>query len=130
MALVLITHDMGVVAETAQRVTVMYAGQQVEQRDVDHLFSDPKHPYTAALLSALPERSPRAERLPTIRGVVPGAADRPDGCLFNPRCAFRTARCQRELPPLDPDTSGYHRCFYPLVDGEPTNRPTEGEDAA
>ena len=61
MALVLITHDMGVVAETAQRVTVMYAGQQVEQRDVDHLFSDPKHPYTAALLSALPERSPRAE---------------------------------------------------------------------
>ncbi len=130
MAMVLITHDMGVVAETARRVTVMYAGQQVEQRDVELLFTDPKHPYTSALLAALPERSPRAKRLPTIRGVVPGAGDRPEGCLFNPRCAFRTARCQREQPPLESDAGGYHRCFYPLDGGQPTGRPDSGEDAA
>jgi dipeptide transport system ATP-binding protein len=94
MALVLITHDMGVVAETAQRVVVQYAGQQVEKQSVTGLFADPRHPYTAALLAALPERA-TGKRLPSIPGVVPGQFDRPAGCLFNPRCRFATDRCRQ-----------------------------------
>ena len=93
MALVLITHDMGVVAETADRVIVQYAGRQVEANTTRELFADPRHPYTAALLAALPERAtPR--RLPAIPGVVPGQFDRPAGCLFAPRCAFAFAACR------------------------------------
>ena len=93
MALILITHDMGVVAETVDRVVVQYAGQQVEAQSVAGLFADAMHPYTAALLAALPERS-AARLLPTIPGVVPGVLDRPTGCLFNPRCAFATDHCR------------------------------------
>ena len=98
MALVLITHDMGVVAETAQRVTVQYAGQQVEQQDVLSLFAAPRHPYTHALLQALPERA-TGKHLPSIPGVVPGLRDRPRGCLFNPRCSFAEAQCRTTVPP-------------------------------
>jgi len=93
MALILITHDMGVVAETAERVQVQYAGQKIEEQRVAALFSDPHHPYTAALLSALPERA-RTRRLPSIPGVVPGQYDRPPGCLFEPRCSLATAECR------------------------------------
>jgi len=118
MALVLITHDMGVVAETAKRVMVMYAGQQVEEQPVDRLFSLPRHPYTAALLDALPERSAAKRRLATIRGMVPGIDDRPGGCLFNPRCNYADDRCRRELPALVADAAGRRvRCHYPLGDG-------------
>ncbi len=118
MALILITHDMAVVAETAQRVTVMYAGQQVEDQPVNNLFTSPRHPYTAALLSALPERSVGHRRLATIPGVVPGAGDRPTGCLFNPRCHLASDTC-RTIPPtlesaLAPDHSGRVRCHTPL----------------
>jgi len=121
MALILITHSMGVVAEATKRVVVMYAGQQVEVRDVEPLLAEPRHPYGAALLSALPERSAGAKRLPTIQGVVPGVLDRPKGCLFSPRCAFADARCKAERPPLaDDDGEGRLRCFYPLAaDGKP-----------
>jgi dipeptide transport system ATP-binding protein len=114
MALVLITHDMGVVAETAQRVVVMYAGQQVEQRAVDALFAEPHHPYTAALLDALPERSHGHDRLPTIGGVVPGAGDRPQGCLFNPRCRYAQETCRTTQPGLEADDGGAVRCYFPL----------------
>ncbi len=113
MALVLITHDMGVIAETAKRVHVMYAGQQVETRGVEGLFNRPRHPYTGALLDALPERSEGHSRLPTIPGVVPGAGDRPGGCLFNPRCGFADERCRREQPALERDGDGRVRCFHP-----------------
>ncbi len=116
MAMVLITHDMAVVAETAQRVTVMYAGQQVEHRPVEGLFEATRHPYTAALLDALPERSLGGHRLSTIPGVVPGAGDRPTGCLFNPRCRHATERCRAESPALEKDGDGWVRCFYPLGD--------------
>ncbi len=115
MALALITHDMGVVAETAERVMVMYAGQQVEEQKVEALFAAPRHPYTAALLDALPERSIGRRRLSTIPGVVPGIDDRPPGCLFNPRCGFVQARCRAERPALLPDSSGrLVRCHFPL----------------
>lgn len=118
MALLLITHDMGVVAETAQRVAVQYAGQQVEKQAVEKLFARPRHPYTAALLDALPERS-AGRRLPTIPGVVPGQGDRPDGCLFNPRCKFAAERCRTNLPQLERQSGGaVVRCHYPVGAGE------------
>ncbi len=121
MALILITHDMGVVAETAERVVVMYAGQIVETQPVADLFSRPRHPYTAALLAALPERGVGHRRLPTIPGVVPGQFDRPGGCLFNPRCRFATERCRLEPPELAVDGGNAVRCHTPLNDrGEPT----------
>ncbi len=117
MALVLITHDMGVVAETAQRVSVMYAGQQVEEQDAAALFAHPRHPYTQALLEALPERGAGRARLPTIPGVVPGLYDRPPGCLFNPRCAHAESDCREQVPPLERDARGRVRCLHPLGHG-------------
>ncbi|MBM3599170.1 MAG: ATP-binding cassette domain-containing protein [Alphaproteobacteria bacterium] len=124
MALVLITHDMGVVAETAHRIQVMYAGQLVEQRAVAELFNAPHHPYTAALLDALPERAHGKRRLPTIAGVVPGIDDRPTGCLFNPRCKFVFDRCRVEQPGLNPDPGGRARCHTPLdAAGRPQGHP-------
>ncbi|MBI1208423.1 MAG: ATP-binding cassette domain-containing protein [Azospirillum sp.] len=117
MALILITHDMGVVAETAHRVVVMYAGQVVESRPAADLFGTPRHPYTGALLDALPERALDLKRLPTIPGVVPGIADRPSGCLFNPRCGFATERCRGEAPVLTHDGLAAVRCYHPLEAG-------------
>lgn len=117
MGLVLITHDMGVVAETAERVCVQYAGQKIEEQPVIPLFETPHHPYTAALLNALPERATE-KHLPTIPGVVPGQFDRPAGCLFSPRCQFSDARC-KATPPVPCDASmGQARCHYPLNSGE------------
>jgi dipeptide transport system ATP-binding protein len=116
MALVLITHDMGVVAETAHRVAVQYAGQQVEMQPVVDLFENPRHPYTSALLSALPERAGNEARLPTIPGVVPGQYDRPDGCLFNPRCAFADDYCRSTRPQAREDDPTLTLCHYPLGD--------------
>ncbi len=113
MAMILITHDMGVIAETAERVVVQYAGQQVERQPVSTLFDQPHHPYTSALLAAIPERSTGA-RLPTIPGVVPGQGDRPDGCLFNPRCPKADDRCRTIVPPRQPQSLGEALCHYPL----------------
>ena len=113
MALVLITHDMGVVAETAQRVMVMYASQQVEEQPAERLFAAPRHPYTAALLDALPEHA-HGKRLNTIPGVVPGIADRPTGCVFNPRCNYAQDRCRAELPAPEHKLGARVRCFFPL----------------
>jgi dipeptide transport system ATP-binding protein len=116
MSLVLITHNMGVVAETAQRVMVMYAGQVVEEQSAASLFASPQHPYTAALLAALPERSAGDHRLATIPGVVPGLYDRPSGCLFGPRCLYATDHSRRVQPQLRPWKGGQIRCHYPLGD--------------
>jgi len=116
MALVLITHDMGVVAETAGRVIVQYAGQQVEENATRALFADPHHPYTAALLAALPERA-TARRLPAIPGVVPGQFDRPPGCLFAPRCAYAVDACRRGAPARAAAELGRALCLRPLVGG-------------
>src|SRR5512137_3054554 len=116
MSLVLVTHNMGVVEETARRVAVMYAGQVVEERDAEQLFIRPQHPYTAALLAAMPERSSGERRLATIPGVVPGLYDRPSGCLFAPRCADATAgMCQRR-PEMRTWHAGQVRCHFPLGD--------------
>ncbi|MFO1324115.1 MAG: ABC transporter ATP-binding protein [Burkholderiales bacterium] len=115
MALVLVTHNMGVVAEMARRVAVMYAGQVMEVRSADGVFAVPEHPYTAALLSAMPERHTGGSRLATIPGVVPGLFDRPVGCLFAPRCEFATPACAVR-PALREWRDGLVRCHYPLAD--------------
>lgn len=111
MGLVLITHDMGVVAETAERVQVQYAGQKVEEQPVKDLFRTPRHPYTSALLSALPERA-TSKMLPTIPGVVPGQFDRPKGCLFSPRCRFADDLCRTKPPAPHDGAFGKARCHH------------------
>jgi dipeptide transport system ATP-binding protein len=114
MALILITHDMAVVAETAEHVVVLYAGQQVEQRSVKELFKSPQHPYSEALLNALPERA-QEKLLNSIPGVVPGQMDRPKGCLFNPRCSYAQELCRQQPPELQDGIL----CHYPLVAPKP-----------
>ena len=115
MALMLITHDLGVVAEVAQRVMVMYAGQVVETARVPEIFAAPHHPYTEALLSALPEHNIGQRRLRSMPGVVPGAYDRPGGCLLSPRCPYVQDRCRAERPALYGVDGAQARCFFPLV---------------
>lgn len=115
MALVLITHNMGVVSEMAQRVAVMYAGQIMEERSAQAMFETPQHPYTDALLAAMPERSDGATRLATIPGMVPGLFDRPSGCLFAPRCTYANAHCREQRPALRDWQNGLVRCHTPLA---------------
>ncbi|MBE5529286.1 dipeptide ABC transporter ATP-binding protein DppD [Laribacter hongkongensis] len=115
MALVMITHDLAVIAEVAQRVQVMYAGQVVETGTVPQLFRTPRHPYTGALLAAIPEHSKGAERLQTLPGVVPGAWDRPAGCLLGPRCPSARPDCHAKRPSLVTTPQGESRCYYPLA---------------
>jgi oligopeptide/dipeptide ABC transporter ATP-binding protein len=119
MALVLITHDLGVVAEGADRVLVQYAGRPVETQPASTLFKQPHHPYTAALLAALPERARQGERLTAIEGLVPGQFDRPTGCLFAPRCPYVQTLCHAKAPPPASDALGRALCHFPLVDGQP-----------
>ena len=116
MALVLITHNMGVVSEMAQRVAVMYAGQIMEERSATALFATPQHPYTEALMAALPERSDDMSRLATIPGMVPGLYDRPAGCLFGPRCSYANEKCAAQRPTLRDWQHGMVRCHYTLGD--------------
>ena len=124
MSLILITHDMGVVAETAERVAVQYAGQQVEKQLVKGLFKNPHHPYTQALLNSLPERS-NSKILPSIAGVVPGQFDKPEGCLFSPRCDYATSKCLTVPPIAAGEELGRALCHYPIEAGKPTNYPEE-----
>jgi oligopeptide/dipeptide ABC transporter ATP-binding protein len=100
MALLLITHDLGVVAETADEVVVMYAGKKVEQAPVRELFAAPKHPYTQGLFASLPDLQSQRQPLYTIRGVVPAATDFPPGCHFHPRCPHAMPICSQQEPPL------------------------------
>lgn len=116
-AILLITHDLGVVAQTCDRVVVMYAGQVVETAPVRQLFHFPAHPYTKALLDSIPRsgEKKKGERLATIRGLVPSLHDMPAGCRFADRCVFRQDRCVREAPGLSgEETGGAVRCFYPV----------------
>jgi len=126
--LILITHDMGVVAETAERVCVFYAGQKVEEQPVRGLFGDSHHPYTEALLAALPERAV-GRRLPSIGGVVPGLFDRPSGCLFAPRCRYATELCRHTSPPRRDASHGSALCHYPLDHGRPLGWTAPTQDA-
>ncbi|MGH7507110.1 MAG: ABC transporter ATP-binding protein [Longimicrobiales bacterium] len=112
MAMMLITHDLGVVAEVCDRVAVMYAGRIVEQGRVRDIFRDPRHPYTLGLLRAIPRLGHRAEMLAVIPGIVPSPVEWPAGCRFSTRCPYAWDRCVREEPPLIP-VEGEHvsRCW-------------------
>lgn len=114
MALVLITHNMGVVSQMAQRIAVMYAGQIMEEQSAQSLFTTPRHPYTEALIASMPERSDGRSRLATIPGMVPGLYDRPSGCLFAPRCSYVQESCRAQRPSLSTLGQGDVRCHYAL----------------
>lgn len=115
MALMMITHDLAVVSEVAQRVVVMYAGQVAETGLVQDVFFNPAHPYTRALIESIPESCRGARRLSTLPGIVPGQYDRPSGCLLSPRCPIAQERCVVERPELIPYTSRAVRCHTPLI---------------
>jgi peptide/nickel transport system ATP-binding protein len=112
-AIILITHDLGVIAETARRAIVMYAGRKVEEASVEELFANPLHPYTRGLLSSIPRRTAAGRRsdirgrLQEIPGIVPSLREPIAGCAFAPRCAFATERCKRERPPLEAHTPAH-----------------------
>jgi oligopeptide/dipeptide ABC transporter ATP-binding protein len=99
-AIILITHDLGVVAELADDVIVMYAGKVVERCPAASLFAEPQHPYTIGLLGSIPRLHLEQERLSAIEGIVPDAAAFPQGCRFHPRCPFAVEKCRAEIPPL------------------------------
>ncbi|MFT5508398.1 MAG: peptide/nickel transport system ATP-binding protein [Hyphomicrobiaceae bacterium] len=111
-AIILITHDLGVVAETAQRVIVMYAGRKVEEASVEDLFANALHPYTHGLLASIPRLdlirgADEHERLQEISGIVPALSDLPVGCAFAPRCKFADEKCTAEYPPFEQKQSGH-----------------------
>ena len=114
MSLILITHDLALVAEAADRIIVMYAGQIVEEGTAKDIFRDPKHPYTQALLRSLPEFAEGKSRLESLQGVVPGKYDRPTGCLLNPRCPYATEYCRQIEPQLHHIGSRKVKCHTPL----------------
>ncbi len=118
MALVLISHDLAIVSEVAQRVAVMYAGEIIETNRVPDIFANPHHPYTEALLAAIPEHNLGAKRLAALPGMVPGRDDRPRGCLFAPRCKYVVDDCWKGRPELAALEAGNDdmcaRCIKPL----------------
>jgi oligopeptide/dipeptide ABC transporter ATP-binding protein len=120
MAVLLITHDLGVVAEVADRVVVMYGGEVVERASVTDLFAAPQHPYTEGLMGAMPRLDQKIERLRTIPGVVPPSTAWPSGCRFRDRCMYAWERCEREHPPLY-DVAADHQSRCHLAD-EPLRR--------
>ena len=123
MALMLITHDLGIIAQTARRVVVMYAGQVVETGRVPEIFNIPRHPYTQALLASLPEHNVGRLRLATLPGVVPGPYDRPNACLLHPRCSYARELCRTSAPLLNALSGTEVRCHYPLdALGQPTGQ--------
>ncbi|KIP45706.1 dipeptide ABC transporter ATP-binding protein [Haemophilus influenzae] len=114
MSLILITHNLALVAEAAERIIVMYAGQIVEEGTAKDIFREPKHPYTQALLRSLPEFAEGKSRLESLQGVVPGKYDRPTGCLLNPRCPYATEYCRQVEPQLHHIGSRKVKCHTPL----------------
>jgi len=115
-ALILISHDLGVIAEMADEVAIMYAGKIVEYANTSELFASPLHPYTIGLLQSIPRgEEKKKKRLQTIEGSVPRLSDLPEGCMFNPRCKYVVDRCRREVPELI-DSGGGHlvRCWVDM----------------
>jgi peptide/nickel transport system ATP-binding protein len=119
-AVILITHDLGIVAETAERVIVMYAGRKVEEGSVERVFADPQHPYTRGLINSIPRLGlirNRAEessrRLQEIPGMVPALSNLPPGCTFAPRCTLASEICRREVPPFEQKIPGvFAACWH------------------
>lgn len=115
MATILVSHDLGVVAEFCETVIVMYCGQIIEKAPVSEIFSNPQHPYTKGLIMSIPKVSqPKLERLPTIKGMVPDLRQLPKGCLYADRCGYATAQCRAERPELKQRLKGEVACFNPV----------------
>jgi oligopeptide transport system ATP-binding protein len=130
MAIVWITHDLGVVAGLADRVMVMYAGHAVEEAPVKEVYADPRHPYTIGLLGSLPRLDElRADKLTSIEGLPPDLIDLPPGCPFEPRCVYAVEKCRQERPKLEP-VGPRHRiaCWVDVTQAQA--RPRAGQDAA
>jgi oligopeptide/dipeptide ABC transporter ATP-binding protein len=122
MAVIMVTHDLGVIAGRADRVAVMYAGKVVETTETSALYANPRHPYTEALFHALPEKSAETrERLYSIPGAPPDLVNPPKGCRFAPRCRYATDKCRSEAPDLAGETAAHtYRCFFPVGAKEKT----------
>ncbi len=118
MAMVLITHDLGLVAQNSRDVAVMYAGQVVETSTVPEIFKKPAHPYTEALLQAIPELAVGQDRLNSLPGVVPSQYDRPTGCLLSPRCPYKEPACEVP-PPILTTPTGNVRCIHSTLPSHP-----------
>jgi len=113
MSILLITHDLGVIAGSAERMAVMYAGRIVEEGTTEDVFAATAHPYTCGLIQSVPRLDGLRDRLSVIRGTVPDAADLPTGCPFNPRCPLADERCRAELPELETKSDNHRaRCYY------------------
>ncbi len=112
MAIMLITHDLGVISETCERVIVMYAGEIVEQAPIRELFSHPSHPYTQGLIASVPRMKQTEKLLHTIPGMVPGVQDMPEGCRFAPRCSRAQKRCMKEKPPTFAVNDGHYAACW------------------
>jgi peptide/nickel transport system ATP-binding protein len=130
-AVILVTHDLGVVADLADRIAVMYAGRIVEAGTLDDVFYDPQHPYTWGLLGSITRvDKPRGRRLPAIAGLPPSLADRPEGCHFRPRCPHEFSECPK-TPPLEPRVEGQpqhsDRCWLPVEDKRARREVQPGE---
>ncbi|MDP3774335.1 MAG: ABC transporter ATP-binding protein [Gemmatimonadales bacterium] len=126
MAVLLITHNLGIVAETTRRVYVMYAGQIVEEAPTEELFARPAHPYTEGLMAAVPKLDEKRERLAAIPGQVPPATSWPAGCRFHPRCPYAWEKCRTEMPPLLDAGPGHRsRCWLIAEPGRKTHRRTD-----
>ena len=128
-SMILITHDLGVVAEVAHRVVVMYAGRKVEEAPIAELFAAPRHPYTRGLLGSMPHLgdsvNETGKRLVEIPGMVPSLKDPAPGCLFAPRCPNAGERCATEVPPLELHAPGHSAaCWHPVA----APRATRGEE--
>jgi oligopeptide/dipeptide ABC transporter ATP-binding protein len=119
MGVLIITHDLGIVAELAHDVAVMYAGKIVEYADVTTLFKAPTHPYTIGLFHARPKIGEHKSRLATITGEVPNPLEFPSGCKFHPRCPFAMERCKREEPPLSDLGGGHAASCWLIQEGRP-----------
>ena len=128
MGVILITHDLAVVAETCSRVAVMYLGQIVEEADVEHIFDNPLHPYTRGLIQSIPQlEGVRQKRLYMIKGMVPLLSQIPEGCRFAPRCEFATDECRKCMPQLTEVGEGHRvRCHKAVnTDGHLTGSSAE-----
>ncbi len=122
-SILMITHDLGVIAETASRVIVMYAGEVVEQAEVDELFAKPHHPYTEGLMHSMPHIGHDQERLNVIPGTVPAPTEWPTGCRFRERCPYSWDLCEREHPPLYQIGSGHISRCHLAIEPERRNSP-------
>jgi peptide/nickel transport system ATP-binding protein/oligopeptide transport system ATP-binding protein len=130
-AIILVTHDLGVVADIADRIAVMYSGRIVEEGTLDEIFYDPQHPYTWGLLGSIARVDrPRPQRLPAIAGMPPSLSDRPEGCHFRPRCPHEFSKCG-EVPPLAARIEGQpehcDRCWLTVEEKRERREVREGE---